>query len=132
MTTPGISDLEVALPSVVKQAALDFAAALASSSLFKRFETASAHLRDDQAAQKAMRAYQEKQQSLQAMLLLNAGSEAERAELERLRQAFLGQPAVADYLGAEAELRQLCQRTAGLLSRMIDLDFATACGTGCC
>lgn len=132
MTTASISDLEVAPPSVVKQAALDFAAALAASSPLECFETASAHLRDDQAAQKAMRALQEKQQSLQAVLLLNAGSEAERAELEQLRQAFLDQPAVANYLEAEVELRQLCQRTAGLLSRMIDLDFAAACGTGCC
>jgi len=132
MTSIGVSDLEIAPPSVIKQAAIDFAAALAASSQFQLFEAASACLREDLAAQQAMRAYQEKQHALQGLLLLNAVSEEEQAELERLRQVFLDKPAVIDYLEAEANLRTLCQKSANQLSQMIDFDFAAACSTGCC
>jgi cell fate (sporulation/competence/biofilm development) regulator YlbF (YheA/YmcA/DUF963 family) len=132
MTSIGISDLEIASASVIKQATCDFAKALAASSQFQRFEAASALLREDLAAQQAMRAYQEKQQALQGLLLLNAVSEEEQAELERLRKVFLDKPAVIDYLKAEANLRTLCQKSANQLSQMIDFDFAAACSTGCC
>ena len=132
MTSIGVSDLEIAPPSVIKQAAIDFAAALAASSQFQLFEAASACLREDLAAQQAMRAYQEKQQALQGLLLLNAVSEEEQAELERLRKVFLDKPAVIDYLEAEANPRTLCQKSANQLSQMIDFDFAAACSTGCC
>jgi len=132
MTSIGVSDLEIAPPSMIKQAALDFAAALAASSQFQLFEAASACLIEDLAAQQAMRAYQEKQQALQGLLLLNAVSEEEQAELERLRKVFLDKPAVIDYLEAEANLRTLCQKSANQLSQMIDFDFAAACSTGCC
>lgn len=132
MTSISISDLEIAPPSVIKQAALDFAEALAASPQFQRFEAASARLREDLTAQQAMQLCQEKQQSLQALLLLDAVSEGDRAELERLRKAFLDEPAVIDYLEAEANLRTLCQRTANDLSQMIGFNFAAACSTGCC
>jgi len=132
MISIGVSDLEIAPPSVIKQAALDFAAALAASSQFQLFEAASACLTEDLVAQQAMRAYQEKQQALQGLLLLNAVSEEEQAELERLRKVFLDKPAVIDYLEAEANLRTLCQKSANQLSQMIDFDFAAACSTGCC
>ena len=132
MTSIGVSDLEIAPPSVIRQAALDFAAALAASSQFQLFEAASACLTEDLAAQQAMRAYQEKQQALQGLLLLNAVSEEEQAELERLRKVFLDKPAVIDYLEAEANLRTLCQKSANQLSQLIDFDFAAACSTGCC
>ncbi len=132
MTSISISDLEVTPPSVIKQAAHDFAKALAESPAFQRFEAASARLREDSEAQQAMQLYQEKQQSLQAVLLLDAVSEEERAELERLRKVFLDEPAVIDYLEAEANLRTLCQKTAADLSQMIEFDFVAACGTGCC
>jgi cell fate (sporulation/competence/biofilm development) regulator YlbF (YheA/YmcA/DUF963 family) len=132
MTSIGISDLEIAPPLVIKQAALDYAAALAASSQFQLFEAASARLKEDLAAQQAMRAYQEKQQTLQALLLLDEVSVEERADLERLRKVFLDKPAAIDYLEAEANLRTLCQETAKQLSQMIDYDFVAACSTGCC
>lgn len=132
MTSIDISDLEIAPASVIKQAALDFAEALAASSQFQLFEEATACLREDLAAQQAMRAYQEKQQALQALLLLDAVSEEERADLEHLRKSFLDKPAVIDYLEAEANLRSLCQATANQLSQMIGFNFVAACGTGCC
>lgn len=132
MTSISISDLEIAPPSVIKQAARDFASVLGTSPQFQLFEAASAHLREDLETQQAMQVYQEKQQSLQAVLLLDAVSEEERAELERLRKAFLDKPAVIAYLEAEANLRTLCQETAADLSQMIEFNFVAACSTGCC
>jgi cell fate (sporulation/competence/biofilm development) regulator YlbF (YheA/YmcA/DUF963 family) len=79
-----------------------------------------------------MGAYQAKQQSLQMMLMLNAVSAEEGAELERLRQAFLAAPAVAAYLQAQEDLTAISQAAADLLSQHIGLSFAAACGPGCC
>lgn len=121
-----------AAPASVRHAIHDFAAALASTGQFAALEAASERLRQDPVAQQAMQAYQTKQQSLQAMLMLNALSPEDQAELERLREAFLAEPAVAAYLQAEGDLRAVCQAAAGVLSEHLSLDFAAACSPGCC
>jgi cell fate (sporulation/competence/biofilm development) regulator YlbF (YheA/YmcA/DUF963 family) len=132
MTNLTLNELEVALPSVVLQAARDFAGALAETPQFQAFEEAAERLRRDEAAQRTMGAYQAKQQSLRMMLMLNAVSAEEGAELERLQQAFLAAPAVAAYLQAQEDLTAISQAAADLLSRHIGLSFAAACGPGCC
>lgn len=132
MTTLYVDELEVAPPAVVRQAARDFAAALASTAEFQALEEAAATLQDDATARQAMLAYQEKQRSLQGLLLLGALSTEEQNELEQLRQVYLDQPAVDAYLRAETNLRALCQQAGTALSATIDFDFAAACGGGCC
>jgi cell fate (sporulation/competence/biofilm development) regulator YlbF (YheA/YmcA/DUF963 family) len=127
-----IDELEVAPPAVVRQAAHDFAAALAAAPEFAALDAAAAGLRADVAARQAMVTFQEKQHSLQAVLILGAASAEEQAELERLREAYLAQPAVTAYFQAEEALRSLCQQLAGTLSAHINFDFAGACGGGCC
>lgn len=127
-----IDELEVAPPAVVRQAARDFAAALVSTVEYQALEEAAATLQEDAAARQDMLAYQEKQQSLQGLLMLGALSAEEQSELEQLRQAYLDQPAVAAYLRAEADLRAVCQQAGVALSATIDFDFAAACGGGCC
>lgn len=132
MTLDLIDELEVAPPAVVRQAAHEFAAALATAPEFEALDEAAAKLRADAAARQAMAAFQEKQRSLQAVLMLGAASVEEQAELERLREAYLAQPAVTAYFQAEEQLRALCQQIAGTLSAYINFDFAAACGGGCC
>jgi cell fate (sporulation/competence/biofilm development) regulator YlbF (YheA/YmcA/DUF963 family) len=127
-----IDELEVAPPAVVRQAAHDFAAALAAAPEFEALDEAAARLRADAAARQAMVAFQEKQRSLQAVLMLGAASVEEQAELERLREAYLAQPAVTAYFQAEEQLRVLCQQVAGTLSAYINFDYVAACGGGCC
>lgn len=129
---PIINELEIASPSVVRQAARDFAAALSETPQFKAYEDLSMLVRQDRAAQQAIQAYQEKQQSLQTLLMLQAVPPQEATELERLRQAFLAQPAVAAFLKAQEDLTVLCQSTADLLGQHIGLSFTAACGPGCC
>ena len=125
-------DIEIAPIEVVKRAARDFAAALSETPQFKAFEQAAERFRKDQAAQQALSAYQEKQQSLRALLMLNALSAEQRAELERLQNAFVNHPAVQDYFGAQTELAALCQTLGDMLSESIGLNYAAACGVSCC
>lgn len=127
-----INEIEIASPSVVRQAARDFAAALVETPQFTTFEQASEALRRDENAQHTMGAYQKKQQSLQALSMLNAVSAEEQAELERLRQALLNEPTASAYFQAQGELTLMCQAAADLLSEHLGLSFAAACGPGCC
>jgi cell fate (sporulation/competence/biofilm development) regulator YlbF (YheA/YmcA/DUF963 family) len=126
------NDLDIAPPSVVLQAASDFASALAETPQFQAFERASERFRQDQAAQQAMQAYQQKQESLRALLMLNAVSADQRAELERLQNAFIHQPVVQEYFAAQTDLAALCQLLGDMLSESIGLNYATACGVSCC
>lgn len=109
-----------------------FAQALAETGEFLAFEEASERLGHDEVAQKAIQDFQEKQQSLQMLLRLNAVGPVDRAELERLQSAYLSQPSVADCLDAQENLTILCQAAADLLSERIGLSYTAACGPGCC
>lgn len=132
MTDLIVSDIAITPPEVVRHATRDLAAALADTPAFVGFEQAAAVFRQDEAAQRAIQAYQQKQQSLQMMLRLNAVSPGDRAELNRLYQAFATRPTVLTYVQAEAELRTMCQAVADRLSQQIGFDFVSACGSGCC
>ena len=125
-------DIEIAPVEVVKRAARDFAAALAETPQFKAFEQAYEVLSHDTAAQQALSAYQSKVESLRALLMLNAVSEADRAELERLKQDYLTRASVQSYAAAQAELTTLCQQAAGMISAAIGLNYAASCGASCC
>jgi|YNPNPStandDraft_1061719.scaffolds.fasta_scaffold166837_2 cell fate (sporulation/competence/biofilm development) regulator YlbF (YheA/YmcA/DUF963 family) len=132
MTDLALSDIAITPSEVVRHATRDLATALAQTPAFKAFEQAAAALRQDEAAQQAIRAYQQKQQALQMMLMLNAVSAEDRAELNRLYQEFVSRPSVLAYVQAEADLREVCQAVADRLSRHIGFDFVAACGSGCC
>jgi len=127
-----LNELEIAPREVVLQAARDFAAALAETPQFTTFEDTAEHLHRDEAARRALDAYQSKQQSLQAVLMLNAASDANRAELQRLHAAVVSQPSVAAYAQAQADLMIVCRSMADMLSQAVGLNFAAVCGSGCC
>lgn len=116
----------------VHVAAQAFAQSLGESAVFQVYEQAAERLRQDEPAQRAILAFQEKQKSLQMLLRLNAASPEDRAELERLQRAFLDRPSVVGYLKAQEELNSLCQAAADLLSERIGLSFTATCGPGCC
>ncbi len=127
-----VSELDIAPPSVIRQAACDFAAALAETPQFEAFEVAVERLKNDQAAKLAMDAYQSKYASLEMMLRLRAVGPEDQAELVRLRKAVDDQPAVAAYRQAEADVRALCQMVGTQLSGYIGFDFAEVCSSGGC
>lgn len=114
------------------QAAREFAAVLAETPEYQAFDEAQLRLRQDPAAQAAIRAFQEKQQALGWQLQFGLIGDAEREELRRLQQAVLAQPTVQAYMEAQEQLSLLCQETAGLISEVIGLSFAASCGPGCC
>jgi len=123
---------EAATGENVLAAAREFARALGESAEFQSYEESADRLRNDEVAQRVMSDFVAKQRSLQMLLRLNAVPAEEQAELERLRQTFLSQPAVAAHLKAQDDLTALCQAAAGVLSQRIGLSFAAACGPGCC
>lgn len=127
-----LNDIEIAPPSVVKQSARDFAAALAETPHFAAFEAAAERLSKDQAAQKAIEAFQTKQGSLQMLLRLNAVSPEDQGELDRLRQIYLAEPSVQAYIQAQTELTTLCQAVGDLISQSIGLNYSVTCGSSCC
>jgi cell fate (sporulation/competence/biofilm development) regulator YlbF (YheA/YmcA/DUF963 family) len=127
-----LNDIEVASPSVVLTAARGFATALSETPQFKAFEQAYEAFNNDVAAHESLSAYQDKAKSLRAVLMLNAVSETERAELESLKNDYMTRPTVQAYAAAEAELTALCQQTAGMISEAIGLNYAAACGASCC
>lgn len=125
-------DIEIAPPSVVRQAARDFAAVLSETPQFKAFEQASDQFRQDQSAQQALAAFQEKQMSWRALMMLNALSAEQKAELESLQNAFANQPVVQEYFKAQTDITTLCQTLGDTLSESIGLNYAAACGVSCC
>lgn len=114
------------------QAARELAAVLAGTPEYQAFDEAQLRLRQDAAAQEAIRAFQEKQQALGWQLQFGLIGDAEREELRRLQQAMLAQPVVRGYIEAQERLGLLCQEVAGLISEVIGLSFAASCGPGCC
>ena len=132
MTDHVLDDIEIAPPSVVKQAARDFAAALSETPQYRAFEQAAGLFQKDEVAQRAQQEYEAKQQSLRGLLMLNAASAEEQQELERLRQAFFSQPSVVAYLRAQNELMALSQACADLLSQATGLNYSASCGSSCC
>lgn len=132
MTDVVLNELELAPPEVVRQSARDFAAALAETPQFKAYEEAAERLNHDVEAQRVIDEFQAKRQALQAQLMLNAVSEADKAELQRLQDAFSNTPAVMAYAQAQADLMAICQTAADWLSEAIGLNYAAACSSGCC
>jgi cell fate (sporulation/competence/biofilm development) regulator YlbF (YheA/YmcA/DUF963 family) len=124
--------IETAPPSVVKQAARDFAAVLSETPQFAAFEQATYAFRHDQTAQKALQAYQQQQQSLRALMMLNALSVEQRDRLEHLQNEFNNLKVVQEYFRAQMELASLCQELGDALSESIGLSYAAACGVSCC
>ena len=125
-------NIEIAPVDVVRRAARDFAGALSETPQFKAFEAVAERFRDDAVAQQAMGAYQEKQMAWRALLMLNALSDAQKAELEGRRSAFMDQPVVKEYFAAQAELLKLCQALGDTISESIGLNYAASCGVSCC
>jgi len=132
MTSTELNELDIATPTVVVAAARDFAASLAETSQFQAFEQAAERFRQDQAAQQAMGAYQEKQIAWRGLIMLNALSAEQRTELESLKNAFVNLPIVEEYFKAQSELATLCQTVGDAISESIGFNYAAACGVSCC
>jgi cell fate (sporulation/competence/biofilm development) regulator YlbF (YheA/YmcA/DUF963 family) len=125
-------DIEVAPHSVVLVAAREFAASLADTPQFKAFEQVAERFRSDQEAHQAQKAFQEKQISWKALIMLNALTPEQHAELESLHSAFVNQPIMKEYINAQTELVALSQIVGDTLSEAIGFNFAAACGVSCC
>ena len=125
-------DVILVMGEQVVQAARDFSEALSETTQYQAWEQAAWSLRQDQAAQSLAEKLQARQRELDPLLMLGAASAEQRAELERLRSAYLVLPTVVACVQAEADLRALCQAANMVLSQAAGLDFAVNCASGCC
>lgn len=126
------NDLEVASSSTVMQAARQFAQIFANTPQFLNFEQAYTIYNQDMEAQTALRELQLKQASLKAVLMLNALTDKERTEMQKLQERFYHQPSVIDYAKTQEELITMSQEIGDFLSQAIGLDYGSSCRTGGC
>ena len=126
------NDLEIAPRSAVMQTAKQFAEVLAETPQFRAFEQSYFNFRQDAQAQAAIREFQKKQASLKALLMLNAVSDEDQQELQRLQEQYYHQPSVVQYAKAQEELVALSQEIGDFLSKAIGLNYGSSCKTGGC
>lgn len=116
----------------IERAAKAFAAALCETTEYEALEHAYLRLRDDEGAHEALRIFEDHKRSIQPLLMLGAVTDEQRAELERLRQAWVTRPTVKEYLESETAMSTVCREAGEILSGRIGLSFASACAPGCC
>jgi cell fate (sporulation/competence/biofilm development) regulator YlbF (YheA/YmcA/DUF963 family) len=126
------NQLEIATPTMVRQAAQRFAQALMDSPQYKDFNSASDRLDKDPIAQQAIQAFQAKQRDMQTKAQLSSVTPDDQVELEQLHQALMAQPAVSAYFEALDGFTRLCQSAADGIYEYTHLNIASACGGGCC
>lgn len=126
-----MDDLTVDVTTDLHEALHTLAAVLRDTPTFIKFKQAAASLEQDNEAQQAIVAYQSKQQSLRALIMLNALSAEDRAELEQLERAVYTNATIAAYLEAQDELIDLCCAVNDRISDAVGMRFALKRG-GCC
>lgn len=127
-----LNDLEVAPRSVVMQAARQLAEIVGNTTQFKEFEQSYLEFRQDAETQQIIQEFQKKQSSLKALPQLNAVSEEDQKELQRLQDQFNQQSTVIRYSNAQRVLVQISQQIGDQLSEAVGMDFASSCQTGGC
>lgn len=132
MVSTAWNDLEIAQQPTVLRAARQFAEALENTAQFIEFEKSYSDFRSDNESQVAYREFQQKQSSLKALLMLDAVSESDRKELQRMQEKFSSLPSVIRYLKAQGELMEMCQCIGDLLSQELGLDYGNSCKSGGC
>jgi len=126
------NDIEVAPRSAVMQSAKQFAEILSETPQFREFEQSYFNFRQDTEAQNAIQEFQKKQASLKALLMLNAVSDEDRQDLQRLQERFAQQTSVLRYTNAQEELIKMCQEIGDQLSKAMGLSYGDSCKIGGC
>ncbi len=132
MITKNKTALEINTELDLSNTIRDFTNALVETTHHKDYESASKRYKNDQEAQKALQEYQAKAKDLQTKQMFNTMTHAEKKDLERLWQVFLGYKSVRDYFDAQEEFQSLCRACAQVISDNCGLDYAAACGACCC
>lgn len=126
-----MSDLTLDVTADAQQALHSLAAVVRAAPAYTNFERAAANLERDEAAQQAIADLQAKQESLRALIMLNALDAEDRAELEQLERAVYSSVTITAYLEAQNELVALCCDLNDRISAAVGMRFALRRG-GCC
>ena len=133
--TPDQADLEAASRAAEAEAltaAGAFGAVLRTSPEFKALLAADRALSEDTEANAAIEAFSSLQAELRAEIMMGVLQDAQRADLDRLREAMVAVPSVATYVAATAAFQAVCRETASVITAQIELDFAANCRSGGC
>ncbi len=128
------ADLEAASRAAEAEAltaAGAFGAVLRTSPEFKALLAADRALSEDTEANAAIEAFSSLQAELRAEIMMGVLQDAQRADLDRLREA-VAVPSVATYVAATAAFQAVCRETASVITAQIELDFAANCRSGGC
>lgn len=132
MTETSLNDLEIAPTSVVLQTARQLATLFGETPQFQEYEQAYLEFRQDDEAQNALQDIRQKQMDLKALIMLNAISDEDQQEMQRLQNRVNQCPSVIRYNKAQEELIAMGQAIGDLLSQATGIDFGAACKTGGC
>jgi cell fate (sporulation/competence/biofilm development) regulator YlbF (YheA/YmcA/DUF963 family) len=110
----------------------NFSSAFTSSQEYKKFETTYSFMNQDSAAQTELKAFKQKQQAINQTFRQDGDREKALAELEKLQNSLLKNPAIANYTAAQEALMNICTDAGGMLSKDIGLDYAAVCAPNCC
>lgn len=117
---------------ILLRAARQLGAALAESEEYRVMKAAERAMQSDAEAMAAISAVQKYQESLGWQLETGLLTDEQRAELQRLQDAMIAQPAVRRYMEAQQRFMELCQEAAALVSSQVGLDITAGLGGGCC
>ena len=126
-----MSDLTLDISTDARQALRTLVETLRDTPAFTNFGQAAANLERDKEAQLAIAAHQSKQQSLRALIMLDALTAADRAELGQLEHAVYANATITAYLEAESEFVTICRDLNDRISDAVGMRFAVKRG-GCC
>ena len=114
-----------------RQSLQSLIALLRETPTYTAFEQAATNLERDKTALQAITAHQAKQQSLRALITLNALDAEDQAELERLERAVYSNATISAYVQAQDHLATLCGEVNDRISDVVGMRFALKRG-GCC
>jgi cell fate (sporulation/competence/biofilm development) regulator YlbF (YheA/YmcA/DUF963 family) len=110
----------------------NFSSAFTSSQEYKKFKATYSFMNQDSAAQMELKAFKQKQQAINQTFRQDGDRENALAELKKLQNSLLKNPAIANYTSAQEALMNICTDAGGMLSKNIGLDYAAVCAPSCC
>ena len=113
-------------------AAGTFGAVLRASPEFTALLASDRALSEDAEANAAIEAFSSLQAELRAEIMMGVLDDAQRARLDRLREAMIAVPSVATYVAATSAFQAVCRETASVVTAQIGIDFAANCRSGGC
>jgi len=114
------------------EAIWNFATALTNLQEFKEFEEKYMVLKQDPLAQEELIRFKQKQQEINKNFRKDGNREDAQKSLNEIHSSLMNNATISEYLAAEEKLMSICTKTGEMLSKRVNMDYATVCGPSCC